>query len=196
MLFFFSKSEVIRATHCCNLQHNIVALQVEKCCCTYITTHLKHCHATKFRCCKLLASTFFDKFLQLATTKFCCVTMFEVGGNTCNNGFQLATCKLKKYVARITCLKCNKKVGVQPIRDSKVYVSSVGPCFSLTKVLRSKSVSAVHQLPFYRFVSEHCLRSTLKCNKECNLYCKLFNSLVSFFCSFSGCISHKSQENN
>ena len=37
-----------------------------------------------------LASTFFNKFFQLATTKFCCVTMFEVGGNTCNNAFQLA----------------------------------------------------------------------------------------------------------
>ena len=29
--------------------------------------------------------------LLLATTKFCCVTMFEVGGNTCNNALQLAT---------------------------------------------------------------------------------------------------------
>ena len=64
-----------------------------------ITTHLKHCHATKFvvagwknllkkvdvssTCCNMLP--------QLATTKFCCVTMFEVGGNTCNNAFQLAT---------------------------------------------------------------------------------------------------------
>ena len=27
--------EVIRATNCCNLQRNIVALQVEKRCCTY-----------------------------------------------------------------------------------------------------------------------------------------------------------------
>ena len=34
-------------------------------------------------CCNML--------LQLATTKFCCVTMFEVGGNACNNAFQLAT---------------------------------------------------------------------------------------------------------
>ena len=43
-----------------------------------ITTHLKHCHATTFRCCKLkqhlhqveLASTFFNKCFQLATTYF------------------------------------------------------------------------------------------------------------------------------
>ena len=28
---------------------------------------------------------------QLATTKFGCTTMFEVGGTTCNNAFQLAT---------------------------------------------------------------------------------------------------------
>ena len=56
----------------------IVALQVEKCCCT----HLGHCHATKFRCWTGVY------FFQLATTKCCCVTMFEVGGNTCNNAFQ------------------------------------------------------------------------------------------------------------
>ena len=37
-----------------------------------------------------LTSTFFNKFFQLATTKFCCVTMFKVGGNTFNNAFQLA----------------------------------------------------------------------------------------------------------
>ena len=51
------------------------------------TTHLKHCHATK----KLLlqvekkllkkvdaSSTCCNMLLQIATTKFCCVTMFEV----------------------------------------------------------------------------------------------------------------------
>ena len=62
-------------------------------------THLKNCHATKFIVAswkKLLkkvnaSSTWCNMLLQLATTKFCCVTMFEVGGNTCNNAFQLAT---------------------------------------------------------------------------------------------------------
>ena len=50
-----------------------------------ITTHLKHCHATKFCCWKNLlkkvdaSSTCCNMLLQLATTKFCCVTMFEVG---------------------------------------------------------------------------------------------------------------------
>ena len=38
-----------------------------------------------------LASTFSNKFFQLATKKLCWVTMFEVGANTCNNAFQLAT---------------------------------------------------------------------------------------------------------
>ena len=37
------------------------------------------------------SSTYCNMLLQLSTTKFCCVTMFEVGGNTCNNAFQLAT---------------------------------------------------------------------------------------------------------
>ena len=63
-----------------------------------ITTHLKHCHATKFRCCKLkqhVASSwtgvyFFQQIFSTCSNKFCCVTMFVVGGNTCNNAFQLA----------------------------------------------------------------------------------------------------------
>ena len=38
-----------------------------------------------------LASAFLKKCFQLATTTFCCLGMFEVGGNTCNNAFQLAT---------------------------------------------------------------------------------------------------------
>ena len=44
---------------------------------------VKSFHIDSSTCCNML--------LQLATTKFCCVTMFEVGGNTCNNAFQLAT---------------------------------------------------------------------------------------------------------
>ena len=35
-------------------------------------------------------------FFQLATTKFCCVTMFEVGSNTCNDA------SFQENVARIT----------------------------------------------------------------------------------------------
>ena len=59
----------------------------------------------------------FNLLLQLATTKFCCVTMFEVDGNTntCNNAFQLpATCsnKLQQFVASIT----------SPLRDKSWHV--------------------------------------------------------------------------
>ena len=39
--------------------------------------------------------------LQLATTKFCYVTMFEVGGNMCNNAFQL--------VAQQCCMQVEEK---------------------------------------------------------------------------------------
>ena len=75
--------------HCC----------IEKRCWPYYTTHLKHCHATKFVAASwknLLKkvdanSTWCNMLLQLATTKFCWVTMFEVGGNTCSNAFQVAT---------------------------------------------------------------------------------------------------------
>ena len=37
------------------------------------------------------SSTWCNMLLQLTTMKFCRVTMFEMGGNTCNNAFQLAT---------------------------------------------------------------------------------------------------------
>ena len=33
---------------------------------------------------------FFQQIFSTCKNKFCCVTMFEVGGNTCNNAFQLA----------------------------------------------------------------------------------------------------------
>ena len=112
------KGEAIRATNCCNLQRNIVALQVEKRCCTYyhppqnllpLTT--KFVVASWKNLLKKVdaSSTWCNMLLQLATTKFCCATMFEVGGNTpntCNNAFNLqrndVACKLKKNVARIT----------------------------------------------------------------------------------------------
>ena len=35
------KGEVIRATNCCNLQLNIVALQVEEKCCSYYRALMK-----------------------------------------------------------------------------------------------------------------------------------------------------------
>ena len=88
----------IRATNCCNLQRNIVALEVEKRCCAYyhhsnIVTQQNFVVASWRSMLQQveLASTFFNKYFQLATTKFCCVTVFEVGGNTCNNASQLAT---------------------------------------------------------------------------------------------------------
>ena len=68
-----------------------------------ITTHLKHCHATKFRYCKLKQPVtaswtgvyFFQEIFSTCNNKFRCVKLFEVGGNTCNN-------KLQRFVARIT----------------------------------------------------------------------------------------------
>ena len=79
-----------------------------------ITTHLKHCHATKFRCSKLkqhVAASwtgvyFFRQIFSTCNKKFCCVTIFEVGGRVIR-AFQLAMqqmlrCKLQQFVARIT----------------------------------------------------------------------------------------------
>ena len=62
-----------------------------------------------------LASTFFNKSFQFATTKFCCVTMFEVGGNTCNNAFQLATSQC--YVA-----SWRKMLPVLPGHDYNIHI--------------------------------------------------------------------------
>ena len=63
-----------------------------------ITTHLKHCHATTFCCCKL------KKVDASSTTKFCCVTMSEVGATTLFNlqRNNILYCKLQQFVSRIT----------------------------------------------------------------------------------------------
>ena len=77
-------------------------------------THFKHCDATKVRCCKLkqhvaASSTgvYFSQQIvfQLATTKFCCVTMSDVGGNTCNNTFQLRFFSWRKMLPVLPGLK-------------------------------------------------------------------------------------------
>ena len=72
------------------LPRNIVALQVEKRCCTYYHPP-QTLSRNKMSLLQVeLASTFFNNSFQLATTKFCCVTMLEVGGNTCKQRF--STC--------------------------------------------------------------------------------------------------------
>ena len=68
---------------------NIVALQVEKRCCTHyhppqtLSRNKISLLQVEAACCSKLnwRLIFFNKFFQLATTKFCCETMFEVGGN-------------------------------------------------------------------------------------------------------------------
>ena len=98
--------------NCCNLQRNgIVALQVEKRCCTSYHPP-QTLSRNKICCCKLKKFVEkrrrqFNMLLQLPTTKFCCLTMFAMGDNTCNNAFQLATQQCcvqaeEKYIARIT----------------------------------------------------------------------------------------------
>ena len=112
-----SKGEVIRATFFFKLQRDIAGLQVEKHCCPHYHTpqtlsrnkiSLLHWSWSSIFQQVELASTIFNTFFQLARKNICCVAMFEVGGDTCNNAFKLATqqinvaCKLKKNVARIT----------------------------------------------------------------------------------------------
>ena len=63
------------------LSSNIVALQVEKRCCTYYHPP-QTLSRNKISLLKVEAA-FFNKFFQLST-------MFEVSGNTANNAFQLA----------------------------------------------------------------------------------------------------------
>ena len=66
--------------------------------------------------------------LQLATTKFCCVTIFEVGGNTANNAFQLATQQC-----------CNNVTGplVSSVSVTKLYLITVLFCYSRSALLAS-----------------------------------------------------------
>ena len=71
------KGEVIRATNCAICNAPLLRCKL-KSVVTRITTHLKHCHATKVCCCKLktimlikvvASSTCCNMLLQLATTK-------------------------------------------------------------------------------------------------------------------------------
>ena len=93
------KGEVIRATNCCNLQRNIVALQVEKRRCTYyhppqtlsrdkiLLLHVEVACCSKL-CWRLLFST---RFFYLQQQNFVAWQCLRWVGNTANNAFQLAT---------------------------------------------------------------------------------------------------------
>ena len=90
---------VLKANIFLQLARNIVALQVDKRCCTFYHTPRALLRnkilllQVEAACCMHqveLASTFFNKFFQLATTNFVALQCFEVGGNTCNNASQLA----------------------------------------------------------------------------------------------------------
>ena len=84
---------VIRATFFFNLQRN----NVEKRCCTY---YHKPQTLPRNKILLLQVENLLRHALQLATTKLCCVAIFEVGCNMCNNAFQL----LQQFVAHITSL--------------------------------------------------------------------------------------------
>ena len=92
------KGPVIRATFFFNLHAALLRCKLKNIV-ARITTHLKHCHATTFRCCKLkqhVASSWtgvylFQQMISTCNNIFCCVTMlFEVGGNTACWLIQLA----------------------------------------------------------------------------------------------------------
>ena len=74
------------------LARNVVALQVEKRCCTYYHPPQTLSRKVEAACCIKLnwRLLFFQQIFSTFNNKFCCVTMFEVGGNTANNAFQLA----------------------------------------------------------------------------------------------------------
>ena len=93
-----SKGPVIRETFFFNLHATLLRCKLKNVV-ARITTHLKHCHATKFRCCKLkqhvlhqveLASTFSTNVFNLQQHILLRDIVVEVGGNTTNNAFQLA----------------------------------------------------------------------------------------------------------
>ena len=79
------EGEVIRATNCCNLQRNIVALQVEKHFWSYYHPPGKHCHATKFVVAKSRRQ--FNSMQHAASTcnneiSLLRDNVYQVGGNT------------------------------------------------------------------------------------------------------------------
>ena len=100
------------------LAHNIVALQVEKRCCTYyhppqtlLRNKISLLQVEAACCVKLNWGQLFQRIFSTCNNKFCCVTMFEVRSNTYNNAFQLA---MQQFVARITL----------PLRTTKIWNAS------------------------------------------------------------------------
>ena len=93
--------------------------------------------------------------LQLATTKFCCVAMFEVGGNTCNNAFQLAK--------QQCCVKVEGKC-------CPYYRAFNSPCFHTSMHFTGGS-------PFYALAS--CLRKArITKNNEFSLLRRIFRLVM------------------
>ena len=90
----YLKAQYIGATFFFNLQRNIITLLHVLPSTSNIVTQQNFVVCTLKNLLKKSrrSSTCCNMLLQLATTKFCCVTMFEVGGNTRNNAFQLASC--------------------------------------------------------------------------------------------------------
>ena len=145
--------EVIRATFFFNLQHKLKSVVAR------ITAHLKHCQATK--CCKLknllkkkvnASWTCCNMLLELATTEFCCVTMFEVGGNTCNkaSAFQLAT--EQRCVASGRKMKIHMKeyLKCRPL-PCKVVCILTKPYFHITYVMVPILVHVVPKVAVNKF---------------------------------------------
>ena len=93
----FARAEPSTNQFFLQLARNIVALQVEKRCwpCYHPPQTLSRNKISLLQveaaCCSKLKwrLLFFNKFFQLATTKFCCVTMFEVDGKYVQQRFYL-----------------------------------------------------------------------------------------------------------
>ena len=123
-----------------------------------------------------LASTFFNKLFQLATTKFCCVTMFVLGGNTRNNAFHLATqhcCNVALQVEEKCCpyywaLEClRSKMSIFSLSSHLKYNAILTRNLTCTFLLwiTSKNLCSKVKVPMKRKLSLSYLKRSLKMTK-------------------------------
>ena len=123
-----------------------------------ITTHFKHCIATKnfslqvqkklLKISRRQFNLLLNMLLQLATTKFSCVTIFDVVGKYVEERF--STCNATMFHLQVAVIGCSYYFTVTQLGSSLE---------TLDFAIRS---SAVHQPCAFRFVFQHCLRRTPK----------------------------------
>ena len=117
--------------------------------------------------------------LQLATTKFGCVTMFEVGVNTCNNAFQLAINATMLRASWKKMLPVLPGLNEGPMLETLDYTIHIGstPIF-LYFDLHLYSAYAAHYVYYFKYYHKY---STASVFHSVNIY-RVARELKTLLC--------------